>query len=85
MSDDPYDPYLTHRGLLFTVAYEMLGSATDAEDVLQDAWLSWAGVARTEVRHERAYLVRIVTRKALDRLRTDDERTTSVRGCRSPC
>ena len=70
MSDDPFDPYLTHRGLLFTVAYEMLGSAADAEDVLQEAWLSWAGVDRTEVRDERAYLVRIVTRKALDRLRT---------------
>ena len=36
MSDDPFDPYLTHRGLLFTVAYEMLGSAADAEDVLQE-------------------------------------------------
>ena len=70
MSEDPYDPYLAHRGLLFTVAYEMLGSAADAEDVLQEAWLSWAGVDRTEVRDERAYLVRIVTRKALDRLRT---------------
>ena len=87
MSDDPFDPYLTHRGLLFTVAYEMLGSAADAEDVLQEAWLSWAGVDRTEVRDERAYLVRIVTRKALTGCARwgGDGRTTSVRGCRSPC
>ena len=38
------DPFVTHRGLLFTVAYEMLGSAVDAEDVLQETWLRWADV-----------------------------------------
>ena len=64
------DPFVTHRGLLFTVAYEMLGSATEAEDVVQETWLRWAGVDRTEVRDPRAYLVRIVTRQALNRLRT---------------
>lgn len=63
------DPFVTHRSLLFTVAYEMLGSAVDAEDVVQETWLSWAGADRAEVRDPRAYLVRIVTRKALDRLR----------------
>jgi RNA polymerase sigma-70 factor (TIGR02957 family) len=64
------DPFVTHRSLLFTVAYEMLGSATDAEDVLQETWLRWADVERAEVRHPRAYLLRIVTRQALNRLRT---------------
>src|ERR1700733_14664371 len=64
------DPFLTHRGLLFTVAYEMLGSATDAEDVVQETWLRWADVDRTEVRDPRAYLVRIVTRQALNWLRS---------------
>ncbi|MEV0728171.1 RNA polymerase sigma-70 factor [Polymorphospora sp. NPDC050346] len=64
------DPFLRHRSLLFTVAYEMLGSAADAEDVVQEAWLKWAGVDQAEVRDPRAYLVRVVTRKALDRLRT---------------
>jgi RNA polymerase sigma-70 factor (TIGR02957 family) len=64
------DPFVTHRGLLFTVAYEMLGSAGDAEDVVQETWLRWAGVDQTEVRDPRAYLVRIVTRQALNRLRT---------------
>ena len=64
------DPFVTHRGLLFTVAYEMLGSAADAEDVLQESWLRWAGVDQEQVREPRAYLVRVVTRQALNRLRT---------------
>ena len=67
------DPFITHRSLLFTVAYEMLGSAADAEDVVQETWLRWADAgqhARAEVRDPRAYLVRIVTRQALNRLRT---------------
>jgi RNA polymerase sigma-70 factor (TIGR02957 family) len=64
------DPFVAHRGLLFTVAYEMLGSAADAEDVLQESWLRWAGVDHAQVRDPRAYLVRVVTRQALNRLRT---------------
>lgn len=64
------DPFVTHRSLLFTVAYEMLGSAQDAEDVVQETWLRWSRVDRGEVRDPRAYLVRIVTRQALNRLRT---------------
>jgi RNA polymerase sigma-70 factor (ECF subfamily) len=64
------DPFVTHRSLLFTVAYEMLGSAADAEDVVQETWLRWDGVDRAQVRDARAYLVRIVTRQALNRLRT---------------
>ncbi|MEU2093144.1 RNA polymerase sigma-70 factor [Nocardia beijingensis] len=62
--------FVAHRNLLFTVAYEMLGSAADAEDVLQETWLRWAGVDLGTVRDQRAYLVRIVTRQSLDRLRT---------------
>jgi RNA polymerase sigma-70 factor (TIGR02957 family) len=68
------DPFVAHRGLLFTVAYEMLGSAVDAEDVLQETWLRWADVDKAEVRDPRAYLVRIVTRQALNRLRTVSRR-----------
>ena len=64
------DPFVAHRSLLFTVAYEMLGSAADAEDVLQESWLRWADVDRAQVRDPRAYLVRLVTRQALNRLRT---------------
>ena len=64
------DPFVAHRSLLFTVAYEMLGSAADAEDVLQESWLRWADVDRAQVRNPRAYLVQIVTRQALNHLRT---------------
>jgi RNA polymerase sigma-70 factor (ECF subfamily) len=64
------DPFVAHRSLLFTVAYEMLGSAADAEDVVQESWLRWAGADRSPVRDPRAYLVRVVTRQALNRLRT---------------
>ena len=67
------DPFVIHRCLFFTIAYEMLGSAADAEDVVQETWLRWAGIddaSRDEVRDPRAYLVRIVTRQALNRLRT---------------
>jgi RNA polymerase sigma-70 factor (TIGR02957 family) len=64
------DVFTEHRGLLFTVAYEMLGSTADAEDVLQESWLRWKDVRRDEVRDPRAYLVRIVTRQSLNRLRT---------------
>ncbi|TDD79633.1 sigma-70 family RNA polymerase sigma factor [Actinomadura darangshiensis] len=64
------DPFLTHRTLLFTVAYEMLGSAADAEDVLQESWLRWAGIDRAQVGNPRAYLIRVVTRQSLNQLRT---------------
>jgi RNA polymerase sigma-70 factor (TIGR02957 family) len=71
------DPFVAHRGLFFTVAYEMLGSATDAEDVVQDTWLRWDAIgedARAAVRDPRAFLVRMVTRKALDRIRSNARR-----------
>jgi RNA polymerase sigma-70 factor (ECF subfamily) len=68
------DAFALHRSLLFTVAYEMLGSAADAEDVVQETWLRWAGVDHAEVRDARAYLVRIVTRQALNRMRTQARR-----------
>lgn len=68
------DPFVTHRSLLFTVAYEMLGSAADAEDVVQETWLKWQRVDQDEVRDPRAFLVRIVTRTALDQVRTVSRR-----------
>jgi RNA polymerase sigma-70 factor (TIGR02957 family) len=72
--------FVAHRNLLFTVAYEMLGSAADAEDVLQETWLRWAGVDLGTVRDQRAYLVRITTRQALTRLRTLSRRKESYIG-----
>ena len=78
--DPATEAFLAHRNLLFTVAYEMLGSAADAEDVLQETWLRWAGVDLGTVRDQRAYLVRITTRQALARLRTLGRRKESYVG-----
>ncbi|MET7379965.1 RNA polymerase sigma-70 factor [Streptomyces sp. NPDC005526] len=79
-TDPATEAFVAHRNLLFTVAYEMLGSAADAEDVLQETWLRWAGVDLGTVRNERAYLVRITTRQALTRLRTLGRRKESYVG-----
>lgn len=68
-SEATLEPFATHRRLLFTVAYEMTGSAADAEDVVQEAWLRWSSADRSGVLDPRAYLVRVTTRLALDRLR----------------
>jgi RNA polymerase sigma-70 factor (ECF subfamily) len=78
--DPATEAFLAHRNLLFTVAYEMLGSAADAEDVLQETWLRWTGVDLDTVRDQRAYLVRIATRQALGRLRTLGRRKESYVG-----
>ncbi|MFJ8949044.1 RNA polymerase sigma-70 factor [Streptomyces sp. NPDC102381] len=85
MSDDDAvdratETFVAHRNLLFTVAYEMLGSAADAEDVLQETWLRWVEVDLDQVRDQRAYLVRITTRQALNRLRTMSRRKESYVG-----
>ncbi|HEX7304014.1 RNA polymerase sigma-70 factor [Lentzea sp.] len=78
--DAATDSFVSHRNLLFTIAYEMLGSAADAEDVLQETWLRWAGVDHGTVENHRAYLVRIVTRQSLGRLRTLGRRKESYVG-----
>ncbi|MFI7301475.1 RNA polymerase sigma-70 factor [Streptomyces sp. NPDC050121] len=84
MSEHATDPatesFVAHRNLLFTVAYEMLGSAADAEDVLQETWLRWVGVDLGQVRDQRAYLVRITTRQSLNRLRTMSRRKEAYVG-----
>jgi RNA polymerase sigma factor (sigma-70 family) len=84
MPDERADPateiFVAHRNLLFTVAYEMLGSAADAEDVLQETWLRWMTVDLGIVQDNRAYLVRITTRQALTRLRTLGRRKESYVG-----
>ncbi|WP_280203834.1 sigma-70 family RNA polymerase sigma factor, partial [Nocardia farcinica] len=79
-ADAATDAFVAHRNLLFTVAYEMLGSAADAEDVLQETWLRWRTVDRDQVRDDRAYLVRITTRQSLNRLRTLQRRKESYVG-----
>ncbi|MFE2020959.1 RNA polymerase sigma-70 factor [Streptomyces sp. NPDC059499] len=79
-TDPATEAFVAHRNLLFTVAYEMLGSAADAEDVLQETWLRWAGVDQDTVRDPRAFLVRITTRQALTRLRVLRRRKESYVG-----
>ncbi|MGW2335807.1 RNA polymerase sigma-70 factor [Streptomyces sp. NPDC001685] len=59
-----------HRRLLFSVAYRVLGSAADAEDAVQDAWIKWSGADRSQVADPKAYLTRIVSNLALERLRS---------------
>lgn len=68
-----------HRNLLFSVAYRLLGSAADAEDVVQDAWIKWSAADRSQVAEPKAYLTRIVSNLALERLRsTRHKRETYV-------
>ncbi|MFK4228029.1 RNA polymerase sigma-70 factor [Streptomyces sp. NPDC019890] len=74
------ETFVAHRNLLFTVAYEMLGSAADAEDVLQETWLRWVKVDMGQVSDQRAYLVRITTRQSLNRLRTMKRRREAYVG-----
>lgn len=62
--------FTRHRGLLFGVAYDMLGSVHDAEDCVQETWISWDRRDRSDVADPRAYLVRSVTNTALNRLRS---------------
>jgi RNA polymerase sigma-70 factor (ECF subfamily) len=68
--DPATEAFIAHRKLLFTVAYEMLGSVADTEDVLQETWLRWTDIDLDTVRDRRAYLVRVTTRQALTRMRT---------------
>ena len=69
-----------HRALLISVAYRILGSVTDAEDTVQESWLRWSGVNPSDVRDPRAFLVRVTTRLAIDRLRRAKRRRESYIG-----
>ena len=62
------------RPLLFTIAYEILGSATESDDVLQDGYLRWAKVDLATVRDTKSYLAQLITRQALDALRAESRR-----------
>ena len=67
MIDDVFE---SHRPMLLGLAYRLLGSMWDAEDVVQDAYLKWSGTDRCEVREPRAFLATMVSRLALDQLRS---------------
>ena len=64
------DVFEAHHGPMFAMAYRMLGTITDAEDAVQDAWLRWSAASREDVADQRAYLARIVANTALNRLRS---------------
>ena len=74
------DSFQSYRDLLFAVAYRMLGTVADAEDAVQDTWIRWSSAPRGDVAEPRAYLVRIVTNTALDRLRLAKARRESYIG-----
>lgn len=65
----PTDTFQTHRPRLFALAYRLLGSRSDAEDVVQDAWLRWQGADIASIRDPEGWLVTATTRLGLDRLR----------------
>ncbi len=67
---DPTTAFELHRGSLLGLAYRMLGSRVDAEDAVQDAWLRWSATQRLDIDNAEAFLVRIVTRLCLDRLKS---------------
>ncbi|MEV8585372.1 RNA polymerase sigma-70 factor [Streptomyces sp. NPDC051180] len=79
-TDSLTDLFEEHRPMLLGVAYRMLGRTADAEDVVQEAWLRWTAQERADVREPRAFLVRITTRLAVDRLRHVQSRRESYVG-----
>ncbi|NKY84523.1 RNA polymerase sigma factor SigJ [Nocardia veterana] len=71
---DHAERFTALRPLLFTIAYEILGSATESDDVLQDSYLRWAEVDLSTVRETKSYLAQLVTRQALNALRARTRR-----------
>jgi RNA polymerase sigma-70 factor, ECF subfamily len=74
------DPFEAQRPRLIRLAYRMLGSMAEAEDVAQDAWLRWQGADRAAIADPAAWLVRVATRLSIDRLRADKARRDAYRG-----
>jgi RNA polymerase sigma-70 factor (ECF subfamily) len=80
VSDTALDVFTEQRPMLFGIAYRMLGSVADAEDVLQDAWLKWSSVDMDSLEQPRAYLARTVTNMSINRLRSAVSRRESYVG-----
>lgn len=79
--DDEHElPFVKHRGLLYAVAYRVLGSVKEAEDVVQEAWLRWSRVEPATVVDVEAFLVRVTIRLAIDQLRSARVRRESYVG-----
>ncbi|MET0702524.1 MAG: RNA polymerase sigma factor SigJ [Mycobacterium sp.] len=73
-ADEHAERFTLLRPLLFTIAYEILGSATESDDVLQESYLRWADVDLAEVRDNKSYLAALVTRQSLNALRAESRR-----------
>jgi RNA polymerase sigma-70 factor (ECF subfamily) len=73
-SDEHAERFMLLRPLLFTIAYEILGSTTESDDVLQDSYLRWAQIDLSTVHDTKSYLARLVTRQALNALRAGARR-----------
>jgi len=80
VTDSALAVFTEHRPALFGIAYRMLGSVADAEDVLQDAWLKWSSVASGSVESPRAYLARTVTNLSVNRLTSAAKRREAYVG-----
>lgn len=74
------DGFEAQRPRLLRLAYRMLGSMAEAEDVAQDAWLRWQGADRAAIADPAGWLVRVATRLSIDRLRADKARRAAYRG-----
>ncbi|WP_182904995.1 RNA polymerase sigma-70 factor [Microbispora sp. H13382] len=79
-SDPGEQVFVRHRNLLFSVAYRILGTAADAEDAVQDAWINWSAADRSQVADPKAYLTRIVSNVALERLRSTQRKREAYVG-----
>lgn len=86
-SNEHAERFTVLRPLLFTIAYEILGTATESDDVLQESYLRWAEVDLDTVRDTKAFLAQLVTRQSLNALRPSPgaARSTWARGCPSRC
>lgn len=73
-SDEHAERFTLLRPLLFTIAYEILGSATESDDVLQESYLRWAAVDLSAIRDTKSYLAQLVTRQSLNALRAGARR-----------
>lgn len=84
MAQEATQTFEMHRGFLTGLAYRMLGSVSDAEDAVQDAWLRWNGADRSGIENERAWLSTVVTRLSIDRLKAARHRRETYVGAWLP-
>jgi RNA polymerase sigma-70 factor, ECF subfamily len=70
LKDQRLDTFNQHRGLLFSIAYRMLGSRSDAEDMLQETFIRWQHASEAEIRDPRAFLVTVITRLCINQLQS---------------